>query len=256
MPASANATHEASNAFLDATYGIGPDRVVCLGDIIGDGADPVACVDLARTFRMCLCGCREEALVEGIATGGAVERAFEWTRRQFDPDTDAGNRARREFLSALPRKVCRTGPWEFVHGTPRDPTMEYVLSVDTEPVGDQPSPKIREIFSMVDHVCFIAHSHQPGLIVQSGSARWFTPAECDHEVAVGDAASGPKYLINVGSVGRPADGDPCACVVVMDEALGTARWHRVPYDVEATIQRMLAVPELAYLKPDRLRGSL
>ena len=62
-----------------------------------------------------------------------------------------------------------------------------------------------------------------------------------------------KTLCNVGSVGQPRDGDWRACYVLLDG--DTIRYRRVEYDIEATIKKIYAVPELENFLGDRLRDG-
>jgi diadenosine tetraphosphatase ApaH/serine/threonine PP2A family protein phosphatase len=59
-------------------------------------------------------------------------------------------------------------------------------------------------------------------------------------------------MINVGSVGQPRDNDPRACYVVLDTEARTVQYHRVPYDVETTRQKILNIDELDDMLGDRL----
>ena len=58
---------------------------------------------------------------------------------------------------------------------------------------------------------------------------------------------GIKYFINVGSVGQPRDRDNRACYAVYDTDTRTVTIKRVPYDIEAAQQAILAVGLPEYL---------
>ena len=243
--------------FLAAEYGIGPDRVICLGDIIGYGPDPVQCVDTAMQFRHCLMGCHEEAMLHGFFgwSSSYAVRTVEYAKRLLRPGwfADGATRARWRFLRRLPRPTMEQfGPWQIVHGSPRDPTMEYILKVDTEAYfGDIP-PKMSEIFSMIDSVVFVGRSHIPNVITED-PLLYRSDAEAGYELHL---EPGRKYIINVGSVGQPRDQAPRACVVVVDEATRIVRWHRVEYDVEAQARRIEAHAEVHDIYAQRLRQGL
>src|SRR6185437_11340881 len=121
------------------------------------------------------------------------------------------------------------------------------------------------LFQLVDRYCFQGHTHVPGVFTES--FQFYAPEEIDHEYTLGDA----KAMINVGSVGQPRDGDPRACYVILDDGQpatdGTGEasgepapagpirvtYRRLPYDLEATIQKIYAIPELEPFLGDRLR---
>jgi diadenosine tetraphosphatase ApaH/serine/threonine PP2A family protein phosphatase len=85
----------------------------------------------------------------------------------------------------------------------------------------------------------------PGVFTES--LRFLRPEECDFRYPLGTE----KLLINVGSVGQPRNGDPRSSYVVLDDS-GQVIFQRVPYDVEATRAKILAIPELDNYLGDRL----
>jgi len=133
-----------------------------------------------------------------------------------------------------------------VHGSPRDPVMEYVLESDCWE-GSDPS-KMEEIFAGFDQLCFVGHSHRPGVFTED---RCFLSAA---DVEDGFDISDGRYLINVGSVGQPRDHDPRACYVLYT---GDAIYYRrVAYDIERTAEDIRNIPELGDRLADRLyRGE-
>jgi diadenosine tetraphosphatase ApaH/serine/threonine PP2A family protein phosphatase len=102
-----------------------------------------------------------------------------------------------------------------------------------------------------DRVCFNGHTHVPGVFVERGPGRWefLGPEEC----VGGFRVAGQRVICNVGAVGQPRDGDWRACYVLFDR--DTIWFRRVEYDVEATIRKIYAVPELENFFGDRLRGG-
>ena len=109
---------EALRAVLDDISEQDIDQVYCLGDVIGYGPDPCACIDLCYDFGLCLLGNHDNGALfdpEGFSSG--AERAIFWTREQIENDA-SDNRARWSFLAKLPR-THREGDLMFVHGSPR-----------------------------------------------------------------------------------------------------------------------------------------
>ncbi|MFG0260973.1 MAG: metallophosphoesterase family protein [Novipirellula sp. JB048] len=222
------------------------DRIVCLGDIVGYGPQPCACLDRAIEFDFSVLGNHDSsALFDPEGFNVAAEQAIFWTRAQLECGRDGpeASRRRMEFLCKLPRTV-REGGVLFVHGSPRSPTNEYVFPEDT-----QNSKKMEKLFSMIPHLCFQGHTHVPGIFTQD--LRFLRPSELAGGYSVSDKAQ--RLMINVGSVGQPRDGDPRSCYVIYDEK--QVEFHRVEYDIEATIKEIEAEPELDNFLGYRLRDG-
>jgi diadenosine tetraphosphatase ApaH/serine/threonine PP2A family protein phosphatase len=109
---------------------------------------------------------------------------------------------------------------------------------------------MKRIFSLVERYCFQGHTHVPGVFVEQTPDELYqfhSPEELDYTFHLDDH----KSLVNVGSVGQPRDTDPRACYVLLD---GNALFYRrVEYDIESTIRKIYAIPELENFLGDRLR---
>ncbi len=237
--------------------GITNENIYCLGYVIGYGPDPVACLDIAMNFNFVLMGNHEEAVINGaFGFHPAAKRAVDWTRKQIKPQVfSSGLKKRRwEFVRDLPLKISKTDDIPknalYVHGSPRDPTMEYILKVDTEDYFGEIPPKIKEIFEMIDGICFVGHSHVPALITED--SHYYTIEELDYEYKIEE---GKRYIVNIGSVGQPRDGNPKACYVTVDDE-GVIRWHRLEYDFKKTAAKIREIPELDNRSADRLEKGL
>ncbi len=237
---------EALTVVMEDIRARGIDDIVCLGDVIGYGPDPNACLDVAiDNFRWCLMGNHEEAVLYGaVGFNPKAKMAIDWTRDQLNDEAqpaEARNR-RWKFLGDL-RLSAEEQQLEFVHGSPRDPVREYVFPTD---VLDH--DKLESIFAHVGRVCFVGHTHIPGVFVAGGR---FMPPRDDGEAVRLPGPADDKMLINVGSVGQPRDGDYRACYL---EVRGdTATWHRLEYDVETTVEKIRAVDRLPGYLASRLR---
>ena len=233
--------------------GITMDRILCMGDVIGYGPNPVECVDVAIDFKLNLLGNHEEAVINGaFGFNPAAKRAIDWTRNQLKPGVfSSGQKKRRwEFVRTLPL-MDKTEKYYFVHGSPRDPTMEYILKVDTEAYFGEIPPKIREIFAMIHGPCFVGHSHVPCIITEDNE--YHDPASVDYEYKL---EPGKKYIVNVGSVGQPRDQDNRSCFVILDDDENTMRWVRLEYDYNTTAEKIRAIPELDNRNAERLIKGL
>jgi len=171
-----------------------------------------------------------------------AKAAVDWTRDQFHLETeDEENRnARWQFLGDMPIAVDADPSQgvQFVHGSPRDPTREYVFPTDV-----LNPEKIYGIFEHVDRVAFNGHTHAPGVMTESGLFK--LPQDGDNEYVVDDE----KVIVNVGSVGQPRDGNNRSSYALFDGE--RVIFRRVAYDIDATIALMNkidALPEYLALR--------
>lgn len=227
----------------------GIPEVYCLGDIIGYGPDPRACLDLAKNFPVNLLGNHEEAVLFGaIGFNPKAKVAIDWTRDQLNLKTapQEKNRELWNFIGGL-AKQHREDSFLYVHGSPRDPTREYIFKQDY-----QDRKKMEDIFNsppdMNWQVCFAGHTHHPGIFSQDHPYTFIDPHEVANEYAY--ASSGTRILVNVGSVGQPRDGDWRASYVVIDDT--KIHFVRLDYDVKKTIRRFKDCPDLPEYLAKRL----
>jgi len=204
----------ALNAVLEAIGSV--DAVWHLGDVVGYGPAPDAVV--ARLGEIGAVGVRGNH--DAAACGGReiewfnpeARAAMEWTRGAISPAT-------RAWLEALPERLVE-GPFTLVHGSPRDPTWEYITSV---PVARASLAVLTTRYGL--H----GHTHVPiAYREDDGRVEPITPG--DGSVLGLDAR---RVLINPGSVGQPRDGDPTASWLVVDTDRDRCTWHRVAYDIAA-----------------------
>jgi predicted phosphodiesterase len=221
----------------------GIDEVFCLGDVIGYGPRPCECLDaVMANCKVALLGNHDQgALFDPEGFNSGAERAIFWTRDQLE--SSKGDRdqidQRWDFLGGLPR-VHRDRDWLFVHGSARNPVNEYVFPED---IYNQ--KKMEKLFSLVPHGCFQGHTHVPGVFTESRN--FVTPEETNYVFEVNDQ----KFMVNVGSVGQPRDGDPRACYVVQEDDRIT--FHRVEYDIDVTANLIYGTPELDNFLGDRIK---
>ncbi len=217
-------------------------QVFCLGDVIGYGPNPRECIDLVMQCDLCILGNHDQgALFDPEGFNAGAERAIFWTRKMLESGNARRNEERWEFLGELPR-IQRRDDFMFVHGSARNPLNEYVFPED---IYNQ--RKMERIFSLVDKNCFQGHTHIPGVFTED--LNFLAPEEIDFQYAL----ENQKHLVNVGSVGQPRNGDNRSSYVTLDESV--VRFHRVEYDVEKTIEKIYAIPELDNFLGDRLRDG-
>jgi predicted phosphodiesterase len=223
------------------------EAIYCLGDVVGYGPNPRECVDLAQAFRLTILGNHDQgALFDPAGFCGPAERAIFWTRGVLEssPESRQARERRWEFLAERPR-MHRENGCQFVHGSARNPLNEYVFPED---VCHQ--RKMERIFAQVERYCFQGHTHIPGIFREEGADHLCT-FRSPEGVNYAYRLDGRKTLINVGSVGQPRDGDPRACYVLFDGDV--IRFRRVEHDIETTVRKIFAVPELDRVLGERLR---
>jgi predicted phosphodiesterase len=206
---------QAFDAVLDEIEQSECSEMWCLGDLVGYGADPDACVDLARRHAaVCLAGnhdmgVRGDLPLEEFSRGAAL--AARWTRETISSGT-------LDYLLELQPQDLDEAVGLF-HASPRDPVWEYVLS-----------PLQAELCLDIQghRVCLIGHSHVAlSFCRRPGEAASGETRGPDDEL---DLKAG-EWLINPGSVGQPRDGDPRAAWLELDTDGWRAVYHRIDYDI-------------------------
>lgn len=220
------------------------DRIICLGDILGYGPNPVECVDLvAERCEWSLMGNHDfGALYEPTNFNQAAEQAAYWTRAQFEAEPDSFKAAKRwEFLGKLRVRVME-GSFLCVHGSPRRPINEYLFPEDAinSPV------KMQQIFERVEKYCLVGHTHVPGIFTNEPD---FYPP--DDLGGVYKLNNGEKAIINPGSVGQPRDLDPRSSYAIVSD--DQVEFFRLEYDIDAVVEKIQRVPQLSDWLGERLR---
>jgi predicted phosphodiesterase len=220
------------------------DRVVCLGDFVGYGADPNKVVTRMRTLRKTTISIRgnHDKVVAGIESGDLFNSpallAAKWTAERLSKEN-------LEFLKRLP-----AGPglvdnlFVVCHGSPLDEDA-YIFSDFDASLNFL---KLEGVVSEID-VCFFGHSHIPSIFT-------LEPGGIRVEAVRGGHArlkleKGKRYLINPGSVGQPRDRNPRSSFAIFDADERVVHFDRVPYDVRAT-QRKIYRAGLPPMLGDRL----
>ncbi|WP_210272586.1 metallophosphoesterase family protein [Chthonobacter rhizosphaerae] len=233
-----HANREALEAVLDDIDTEGVDRIVCLGDIVGYGPDPVAAVDivagLADRGAIIIKGNHDHAVDAGWhSMSENAARAMKWTAARLGP-------AEKTFLADLPLGH-REGDALFVHASAHNPeSWPYVLEAHDA----------AQSFAATDaRLIFSGHTHVPALFhtligtLATGKMLTFRPV-ADKPVPLSGIR---RYHAVIGAVGQPRDRDSRACWGLWDDGAGELTWRRVPYDVEATVAKVQAAG-----LPDRL----
>ena len=240
---------EALLAVLGDIARAGVDSIYNLGDITGYGPDPLLCIDVSRDMAIVLQGNFDNAVFtgpEGFST--YPEQSINWTKQLLESSAHdaAAQRRRIEFLKDLPSSHAE-GNVVYVHGSPGHvgfaPGYEAYRNEYVFPEDICNRKKMERLGRQFEHVCFNGHTHIPGIHIERGPDDWqfLSSVECGDGFKLDDR----KVICNVGSVGQPRDGDWRASYVLFDGT--TVTFRRVEYDIEATINKIYAVPEAGRL---------
>lgn len=188
-------------------------EIVCLGDIVGYGANPNECVGLVRSrCRIVLRGNHDAAAVnsqnaESFTKNARIAAA--WTHQQLSEENI-------RFLESLPYTFTRDEIL-FVHASPYQPeAWYYVLSEEDLEIAFQ---------NFSERICFIGHSHFPGIFSEEG------PAKAVHR--------GSRFLVNVGSIGQPRDGNSKLSFGIFDTETWNYRNIRSEYPIQIAAEKIL-----------------
>lgn len=199
------------------------DALLCLGDVVGYGADPAACIDLVTQRCHAIVGGNHEHAVAGRLDldwfNPYARAAAEWTRTRLGDDA-------RAWLGALPL-VRELEDATLVHASPGQPgEWEYLVTAEDG---------FAEFPAFATRLCFVGHSHVPGVWAVGSWGR-------EHDLGDVDVAieSGTRYIVNVGSVGQPRDRDARAAYALWDPAARRVTIRRVPYDVATARSKIVA----------------
>ena len=227
------------------------DAIYCLGDVVGYGPQPVE--TLARVIEVtasdkAIAGNHDHAVMEdAIGFNRSAREAVEWTREVLRPKwfEFGSKRSNWKWLKRLPT-IFEEDDVMFVHASPRQHLEEYVLEEHTQGMsylGEDPETMLDENFQLVKRVCFIGHTHRPGVITDDYG--WHKPE--DGRWTLDDKQ---KVIVNIGSVGQPRDNDPRASYVIFDQE--SVEWRRIEYDIEGVRAKIAAQTRLDDRLGDRL----
>jgi diadenosine tetraphosphatase ApaH/serine/threonine PP2A family protein phosphatase len=227
---------EALDAVLADAALQGATGLLCLGDVVGYGADPVACVERL--------GERTVAAVAGNHEWGALglmdlewfnpvaRAAALWTSRQLDAD-------HARYLGRLPLTTTVEDA-TLAHASPNSPEeWDYLMSAEEG---------FAAFRFFETRLCFVGHSHRPTAWSVGSSGRTFQPRLPRPEGRL-PLDDGRRYLVNVGSVGQPRDRDPRASYALWDRDARDVSIRRVSYDHKRAAEKILKAglpPPLAH----------
>ncbi len=215
------------------------DHWVQVGDIVGYGAEPSACLAVIRELGCIICRGNHDAAVVGLLAADYfnpyARQAVEWTRSQLSS-------SELDFLRRLPL-VVEKKEYTVVHGSLHQPEQfGYVISV-VEAKDSLEAQRSR--------MGFVGHSHVPAIYMQRPELP-NDEVEVIYSPEVTVSIDGcSKVLMNVGSVGQPRDEDPRAAYAIYDTKAQEVSIKRVAYDI-AGAQAKIRAAGLPDVLADRL----
>lgn len=219
---------------LNYIKGHEPDKIVCLGDIVGYGPRPNECVELIRQkCQICLMGNHDHAvlgLTDIYHFNQYAREAVNWTKRTLTIQNKG-------YLENLPFSH-HENEILYVHSTPLHPQeWHYILS----------NYEAQQYLAGIkQRICFVGHSHIPLIFSSENESMYEEEIKLD--------LKNKKYIINVGSVGQPRDGDPRLCFVTFDTQTNIINFVRLEYAIQKTYNEILENQLPAFLAMRLLAG--
>lgn len=217
-----HSNREALDAVLKFFEDSKVEGYICCGDLVGYGPEPEYVLERVRALRnlRIICGNHDLAVIGRLDVdwfNPYAKAAALWTRDAISQDS-------RRYLESLTARL-ETPEFTLVHGTPRKPAEEYLLS----------AAQFRDNMSRVKvWPLFVGHSHMPIVFRQSDEGVQTIFVEEQQQLVVERKPYGTVPIaFNPGSVGQPRDQDKRACCALYDSTAGTYRVARVAYDIGA-----------------------
>ena len=199
------------------------EKIWCLGDIVGYGPDPHECIELLRsTDHICVAGNHDRAVVGKLditSFNPHAAEAVHWTEGKLSIGDIT-------YLKNLPDSI-QEDDFTIVHGSPREPIMEYILSMSVA----------RQNFDCFKtRYCLIGHTHVPQAYSldkeDNCTATRFLPTV---KLITGET----RLIVNPGAVGQPRDRNPEASYAVYDNRTKIIQLRRVSYDIRQTQDKIM-----------------
>ncbi len=209
----------------------GIKEIYCLGDIVGYGPNPNECIEIVRQrCKVVLMGNHDYAAI-GMAR---IEYFNQFAKMATYWTMDRLSKENQEFLKQLPF-MHQTDMMIFVHSSPSNPShWYYILSIEDARM---------EMESFKQNVCFIGHSHVPVVFTKDKALKSDTKIEQNQ-----------KYIVNVGSIGQPRDGDPRLSFAIFEPGDGSLKYIRLNYNIDKTYQKIIKSGLPTFLAERLLKG--
>jgi diadenosine tetraphosphatase ApaH/serine/threonine PP2A family protein phosphatase len=226
---------EAMNVVLEYIETMkGDKQVVCLGDIVGYGPNPTECFNIVQSLTDKICLGNHEDAIHDLGYDYQITKharaAIRWTRGILGEEI-------KEAINSLPVEIEEDNLL-YTHASPDDPMQwKYI----TDAFSAYPS-----LVEMKHSLCFIGHSHIPGIYTDYG-------LQMDDNKAI--LSKEGKTIINVGSVGQPRDGSPMLSFAVFDDKDWNVEFIRLKYNYQDTMAKIKKAKLPKFLAERLARGG-
>jgi predicted phosphodiesterase len=213
---------EALEAALNAYKKETIDKYLCLGDVVGYATNPKECINKIRALAMItVAGNHDWASANLFSTdyfNPDAREAIFWTKSNLDNEDKC-------FLESL-KLTYKSDALVLVHGTLNDPQDFNYMTDDFAAL---------DTFRLLEtNICFIGHTHIAGVFIKDKNDSAYYSSQEQVKIE-----NGNKYIVNVGSVGQPRDGNPCACYCIYDTDKKEVQIKRVSYDIKTTRKKII-----------------
>jgi diadenosine tetraphosphatase ApaH/serine/threonine PP2A family protein phosphatase len=219
---------EALEAVLEDAKRENVEEMICLGDVVGYGADPNGCMERVRAETKATVLGNHDAAARDLRQADnfneIAREAIRWTQEQL-------TEVNLERLNALPYEHVE-GRARYVHASPDDPPAWHYILTEQE--------AWNAFEACAEPLCFVGHSHVPLRVILNGGRLEVV------ESPVLELREDTRALVNVGSVGQPRDGDWRASYALFDPERGRIVARRVEYDLRTASTKILnaGLPEI------------
>ncbi|ACN14127.1 conserved hypothetical protein [Desulforapulum autotrophicum HRM2] len=226
---------EALQAFIEHAATRRISHYMCLGDIVGYGASPNACIRLVQTMpgiRFIVGNHDNAATGGGHHMGVTAAKALSWTIMRLSPESHV-------FLKSMKENI-KTGNLFFCHANPCGISDWYYIS--------KKSLISRTFFLTRAKILFAGHTHSAAVITRKNFLCMYIRKPGNG--AVVPVAGVNRQIFNCGSIGQPRDGDPRASYLIYDTLEEVVEFHRVAYDLKGAAKRIMdaGLPEALALR--------
>jgi predicted phosphodiesterase len=197
------------------------DRIICLGDCVGYGMEPVETLELLyRKAHVVLMGNHDAAVCGKLSTASFSERATQAVERHRQQISPTGMR----WLERLPL-IAEGKGFRCTHGDFSRPELFRYVYTPEEAMPSWQSTK--------EPVLFVGHTHFPRIHVIGASGVSHALDFCDFE-----CEEGKRYIINPGSIGAPRTDDACSTYCIFDDKAKTIEFRSLPFDYKAYVRAL------------------
>jgi predicted phosphodiesterase len=219
-----HANPEAFKQVLIDIDGSNIDRVVCLGDNIGYGPEPEQVIAMINDHHIpSILGNHELAVID--------QNYLTWfnplARRSLLKTIEMLSEKTINFISKL-KFFMIYDEYRFVHGFPPDSATTYLFEIAEDEM-------LRTFKQMKEKICFIGHTHRLEIIDFNGRSITRSPLT----QSVVNLNSGNQYIVNIGSVGQPRDGDNHAKYIILDTEKNSIEVKFIPYDIASVVSKIM-----------------